>query len=370
MSLFGNRAGPIAVDFGSCGLRLMQLGGSGERLDVIAAACHSYPTPIRSFQREPDEVIEALRGLLRENRFVGKRVVSVLGERQLLIKNIRLPQMPKDEMASAVRFEARERISGLDADAEIRYITAGPVVGDAEEQQEIIVLAVCGAVVREHLDLLAAAGCESVGIDAAPCALFRPFERFLRRSVDQDHVNVFVDVGWSGSRIVISNGNHVVFARSCAIGGASFDQLVAGALAVDIKKAMELRRRASLASSETVDHDEMIDPKTAAAIDEAVVPGWEKLGHEIGLCLRYYAVTFRGARPDAVTCLGGESLNAPYIERLSETTGLRCHVGYPLRDATFAAGLPLHEGFGPMSDWTMVLGLAMKPLSCAAEAVG
>ena len=78
--------------------------------------------------------------------------------------------MPEVELASAVKFEAAERIPGLDDDAEIRFIPAGPVAGAAEAQQEVIVLAAPTATVRQRLELLHELSLESVGIDALPCA--------------------------------------------------------------------------------------------------------------------------------------------------------------------------------------------------------
>ena len=72
-------------------------------------------------------------------------------------------------------------------------------------------------------------------------------------------------------------------------------------------------------------------------------------------------MTFHTARPDAVTCVGGESLNTLCLEHLSEVSGLRCRVGSPLLNVTFADALPVYEGRGPMADWTTALGLSMKP---------
>ncbi len=365
-----HKAGPIAIDFGSHALRVMQLGGDDRRTEVIAAACHVYPSPARGAAHQPGEIIEALRAVLRGQKFVGRQTVSALGERQLLVKNIRLPDMPEVELASAARFEAGERITGLDDDAEIRFIPAGFVASDAEPQQEVIVLAAPASVVRQHLELLSEAGLESAGIDAAPCAVFRPFERYLRRSKDQEQVNVFADVGWSGTRIVVTRGNRIVFTRWFEVGGATFNQLVASSLSLDLAKAGELRRRVAEGRSDGDERTTEIDPATTENVDAAVRPAWEKLGKEISLCLRYYAVTFRGARPDAVTCVGGESLNTHYLEHLSEVTGLRCRVGSPLRNMTFAGALPVYEGRGPMADWTTALGLSMKPVRRAVKKVG
>ncbi len=370
MPLLRHKARPIAIDFGSHALRVMQLAGRDDRIEVVAAAHHVYPCRAQGTPRPEGEVVEALRGILKRQRFIGRESVTALDERQLSVKNIRLPEMPDSEMASAVRFEAGERIAGLGDDAEIRFLPAGPVAGAAERQQEVIVLATPASPIRERLELLSEVGLESAGIDASLCATFRPFERFLRRTEDQDQANVFLDMGWSGTRIVITRGNQIAFTRSFDVGGSTFDELVAGRLSVDFVKAGELRRRVGEDRTDRRERHTDIDRATADSVDEAVRPAWEKLGKEIGLCLRYYAVTYRGVRPDAVTCVGGESLNARHLEFLSEATRLHCHVGFPLRNATHACPSPIFEDHGPTAEWTTAVGLAMKPASCAVEMVG
>ncbi|MFQ5591417.1 MAG: pilus assembly protein PilM [Phycisphaerae bacterium] len=369
MRLLRHRAGPIAIDFGSYALRVMQLTRGKERTEVLAAACKVYSSPVQQIEHCHGEIVETLRGLLRAEKFIGRRVVSALGERELAAKNIRLPEMPEAELASAVHFEAADRVAKMGEDAEIRFIPAGSVSGGTAPQQEVIVLAAEAGSVRQYLEILAEVGLESAGIDAACCATFRPFERYLRRSEDQNQVNVFVDVGWSSTRIVITRGSQIVFTRSFEVGGAAFDRLVAHDLSLDAAAARKLRMRVAAASSEAGAPDGEIDARSIAAVDAAVRPGWDKLGKEIGLCLRYYAVTFREARPDAVTCVGGESLNTRYLEHLSEVTGLRCSVGYPLRDITRAGGRPALRGAGPKADWTTALGLAMKPLRSTVRKV-
>ena len=78
-------------------------------------------------------------------------------------------------------------------------------------------------------------------------------------------------------------------------------------------------------------------------------------------------MTFRGARPDTITCLGGESLDGHNLEHLSEVTGLRCCVGLPLRDLTVTSALPDEENQGPMAEWTTAAGLSMKPVATRVE---
>jgi len=370
VSLYRNKASPIAIDFGSYALRVMQFAGRQGRAAVAAAACHVYPPRAPGVAPDRGETVDALRAILREKKFAGKKTISALNDREVLVKSLRLPEMPEAEMASAVRFEAVERIAGLDDDAEIRFLPAGAVPGESGEQKEVIVLAAPAAAVREHLELLSESGLESVAIDALPCAVFRPFEQYLRRQEDAEQVNVFVDVGWSGTRISVTRGDGIAFTKPFEVGGAHFDQLVREDLSIDFAQAGELRRQVVAGRCDHHEPTSLVDPARVEAVDGAVHKGLEQLGKEIGLCLRYYAVTFRGRRPDTITCVGGEALDAPNLEYLSEVTGLPCRAGFPLRNVTCDGAFGEGEARGALADWATVVGLAMKPVGHSAEKVG
>lgn len=367
MWLLRSKAAPIAIDCGSYAVRAIQMGGDAEHPEIIGASCHVYSSDAGIKKDRHDETIEALHTFLRGRIFRGKQAITALGESDLQIRNIRLPALPDAELPSAVEFAAAERLQGLGDDAEVRSIFAGNVAGEEEVQQEIIVLAANEPVVRRHLDMLTSVGLESVGIDAAPLAMFRPFERYLRRAADQEQVNVFVDIGWSGTRIVIARGERIAFARTFAVGGAAFNRLVSKQLSLDLKKAASLRRQAEALNAAKSGPTSAIDASTMSAVDDAIQPAWEKLGKEIGLCLRYFAVTFRGTQAQSVTCVGGESMNHHYLQTLSDVTGLRCRVGFPLRNVANTDALPTEDHRGPLADWTTVAGLAIEHHPCGAR---
>jgi len=243
MGLGRSKTGPIAIDFGSYALRVLQLGNRGGTQCVLDWALHVYPNTGGTPEANRDAAIEALRGILSDKKFSGKQVVTALGQHDLIAKSVRLPEIPESELAAAVQYEAAERIKGLDDGAEIRFIPSGMLAGEADSQQEVLVLAAREPVVRAHLEMLTELGLESVGIDAAPCAVFRPFERYLRRDEDQDQINAFVDIGHASSWIVIARGDRIVLARSVDVGGAAFDRLVGAKLGVGAKEAGALRRR-------------------------------------------------------------------------------------------------------------------------------
>jgi type IV pilus assembly protein PilM len=300
---------------------------------------------------------ERIRHLIREGGFHGRGVILGAPHNATRIKNFRLPRMPEEELSEAVRFEALERFQGLDDEPEIRFFNAGEVQSGQGEQFELIVIAVRGDVIRGYLEALGDCGlcCES--IDFAPAAGFRPFERFLKRTEDVDRVNVFLDIGFGGSRLVLTRGTDMAFVKVFDLGTDIIEAAVANGLSIEREAARELWRAA--AEPEGEDVEDPRKPAVAAAVAEPLA----KLGKEISLCLRYFSVTFRGLHADGITCVGGGARNALLRERLSETVQLPVRIGHPMRglatDQVFT-GADRRSG---QPEWTTVVGLAMKGLA-------
>ena len=96
------------------------------------------------------------------------------------------------------------------------------------------------------------------------------------------------------------------------------------------------------------------------AVDDAVRPAVERLNRDVQMCMRYFAVTFRGLRPESMTLVGGEA-HEPSLKRiLSADAGVPCLIGHPLRGI---AGMNTLRGrdrrtFQPA--WAVAGGLALR----------
>jgi len=409
--------GPIGLDFGSSTIRLCQLDTRGAQIVVHAAVevPRLAETPGRESESEPGRVAPApaaldleqgpptpnsaetmarVRQALDSGGFEGRRVVTALTEGEIHVKNLRLPPMPEEELAAAVRYEAGERFGFDSTTTEYRCLLAGTVRSGNETQQELAVLAAPDDPLRSHLAVLTELGLTAEAVDAVPCAVFRPFERFLRRDADADEVHAFADVGYSGTWVVVARGRDVVFLKHLPVGGSRFDALVAEQWSLSAAEARRLRREMA---SQRVPEAQPPDPSrdregavfaaqggplphgrgsegevgrvppapTADEILTAIQPAVEQLGKEIGLCLRYCAVTFRGPRCESVTCVGGEARSAELLTRLSQAVGVPLRQGHPLRGAVGDGIFSPHELSGGLPEWTVALGLALKMSSKA-----
>jgi type IV pilus assembly protein PilM len=337
---------------------------------TVAAAAHYEIPPGTYTPAELEEIHgRAIRSMLDQARFTGREAVIALPWDQLHLRSVRIPSMPEDEIAQAVRFEAAERFNLEQDRAEVRHIVAADIRQGTELRQEVIVLAAQRSVIDAHVNLLERVGLRPAAIDPAPCALFRGFERFLRRGEDRNEANVFVDLGYSGTRVAVSRGPELIFLKSIPIGGRRFDELVAESLAFSSYDAVQLRsrlrRRLPAALEGQADEDSSpgpVDETVRRSVLDAIRPALDQLSKEIALCVRYCSVTFRGPRADAVTVVGGEADDADILQVLSDQVNIPFHTGRPMRGIAFETDAGVADRRTGQPEWTTALGLALKPV--------
>ncbi len=353
-----NRALPIAVDIGSSAIRLIQLQQDGGRLVVRAASCFDIPVHLRRSEDRTDTVISAIQDQLKEHDFVGRNVVSVVPSHAIHYKSFRVPHIPADELEQAVLFEAEERFAFDQTNAEYRYLDAGEVRHGQDLRKEILAMACRDDALRTHLEMFDRLGLVCTATLVAPCAVVRCFE--TPGAVAEDHSNIYADFGQRDTRITITAAGKVIFIKSLAIGGMKLDEMTAMKLNLSIDEAVQLRREVMTQQHGpgAARNDDLHSPIVDSAV-EAVKPIYEQLSKEISLCLRYFAVTFRGVRPGHMTCVGGGAYDTRLCHFISEITGVPTVPGYPLGGVDPGEAFASKPGEDGHMAWATAMGLAL-----------
>ena len=185
----------------------------------------------------------AIQRVLADGQFRGRNVVSALPIDKIRITSLRLAEAEMDQADKILRREAAERF-GLDpAKDAIDYLLAGSVRQGDEVKNEYILFAVDNEIVDAHVRLLEEAGLTPTAIDAPPCALFRTFERTMRRQADRERTIIFIDIGHRYTTVVFGRGGEICFVKQIAIGMAQFNDEVASALGLAAPEAESFRLR-------------------------------------------------------------------------------------------------------------------------------
>jgi type IV pilus assembly protein PilM len=364
--LFHSGRWPIALDIGTDSIKMLQMRCGGGGLAVCASARWRLPADVpRTGEAWRQLVIGAVREMYQSGGFRGRRVITALSCDQLKIKNVRLPSLSPRELEEAVRWEAKDRF-GVDFEPDqLHYLQAGQIRQGTETFYEVILLAAPREEVESHYAMLEAMGLRPEHIDAEPLAVFRPFERHLRRRADENAISVIVDIGHSGTKVIVARGREIVLIKKIDIGGRKLAEAVAKQLNLSLEEAGDLRtqimREQARPGPESQPDLPKPDPNSVSwTILDAVRGEVEDLAKEISLCLRYCSVTFRGLRPRQVTLTGGQVYDPAMVRLLSEQLGVECQVGQPLKGVDTSAVDMGADRRGVLAEWGLCAGLAFR----------
>jgi len=371
-SLFGSNSKksrwPIGLDVGDHGVRLLQLAERSGALVAVAAAVEPLPAGVKVGQDASyhHAVAAAIHKALAKGAFTTHRVVSTLPPSAVQCKNLRLPKMPADEVSAAVQWEAADRFRMGEGQASVQFLDAGEVRQGDEVRQEVVLLAARLGFVEEHVKALTECGLRPSAIDAVPAALARRAEAL---TADAGQAVVWIDAGHGSTKVLIVRDGQVLFYKPIEIGGAAFDEALSAALGLSPRQAKQDREswsRPETAVDERSGESEESNGPSREALD-ALRPSLSELGREIGLCLRYYGVTFRGARPERAMLVGGVA-STWLAQALSESAGVLVSPGNPLEGIDLAAVRDVIRP-GMEGAWGAAAGLCLRQYKRSASRV-
>ena len=343
---------PIGLDIGHRSLKMVQLALGEDKPKVLAAR----KIPVAAGECDPRErektVVAAIQCLLADGQFRGRNVVSALPIDKIKITSLRLAEAEMDQADKILRQEAAERFALDPAKDAIDYLLAGSVRQGDEVKNEYILFAVDNEIVDTHIRLLEEAGLTPTAIDAPPCALFRTFERTMRRQADRERTIIFIDVGHRYTTVVFGRGGEICLVKQIALGLAQFNDEVASALGLAAPEAESFRLR--------LQKDDSLDAATRRLVVDALNVTAEQLAGEVSLCLRYYTVTFRGKRVERAVVAGGGAYEQVLRDVLRRHLSVEVEVADPLRGFELDPEQIDDAGPNGFADLALAVGLSLK----------
>jgi len=343
---------PIGIDVGTHAVHMLQLKAEGEGW-ALAAAARVELDSLPRLESPAEMALSAVRVGLKTGRFVGRQFVLSLPSTHVQAKNIRLPQMPDAELEQAALWEAKDRFGADLDDGRIAWFRAGEIRRGNEAKDEVLLFAVTGQTLRDYLAAMASAGLSCAAIDLPACALWRATQRIA--SGAGEGVTALFDLGHHGSQFLICRDNEPVFYKYIDIGGKTLTAAVAQKLNMPTAEAAALRQRVSAPGAA----DDAETAPLEQAVFDAMRPALENLAQELDMCMRYFVVTFRGARPETILAAGRQASAARVCEALSNSLGLPVE---PVQALRGVAGLNELTRPDRASEWTLATGLTLYPL--------
>jgi len=327
---FHNKEFPISIDFGGYSLKMVQMERGEKAVKLLAAAKAYVPDELRNDPAELREWrVAKIKEFLVTRPFRGKKVVTCLPARDLIIQHLRLPKMKPDELKKSLPWIAQEELAFDLGGAMLRHIDAGEVYESDQRKMEVILMAAPRAMIRQYLSIIEQAKLEIVSINVEAFALVGAFGHLKLSDNGQDQAVMMVDMGHTGSRVVITHNTDVTFWRNMDISSDEMKKVIAK------------------------DNDDI------TVIDDQALT---QLVNEIRNCIRYHDLMFTNYPVGRVIFVGGQAQNKQLCQKLAQNLGLPAQLGDPM------AGIDPNYRTGPHSDlnsdqsncdWTIAYGMGM-----------
>jgi Tfp pilus assembly PilM family ATPase len=263
----------------------------------------------------------------------------------------------------------------------IRHLIAGEVFEDNQSKNEVIVMAARRELVEQYLAAAARAGLEVVSVCPEPLAIAASLASVpsCGESADPPKAQAFIDIGGSGTRVYIAQGNKIQFARAVSIGSEQFDTTIATQLRIPLAQARQLRLQLSNRADATGAPPSSVQPahpsptpsfdivvrsddepadlsEQLLRAEQACEYPLSRLLQEIDHCRRYYCSTFHTTPLEQVVFIGGVAGQRRLCQNIAKELHLSAKIGDPIESLR---GKTAPELTAPRCAWAVAVGLSM-----------
>lgn len=255
-----NKVSPIGIDFGTESIKLIQL-EYGDPPRLIAAAGIDIPIDARKDADARQAFItQSLRELIREAKFKGRQAVGCIPASQTYVLHTRVPKGNDEFIKNQLDVNLRSQLPIDPTRMEVRHYPICDINEGGQSKQEYLCMAATRESVMRHVQAMDQAGIEVIGMHCEPFALVQCFKHLFRRKGDENTVKMYVDIGASMTKVVVTHGLDVVFAKNIQVAGEHFTRLLARQNGIDYTAARLMRIQMALNNAPKGQPDQQTEP--------------------------------------------------------------------------------------------------------------
>lgn len=317
--LFGKKKGVAGLDIGSSSIKMVELESKSGNLNLVSLGFENLPgdTIIDGQIMEMNLVSDVIQNVCNNHQIEADKVVTGVSGHSVIIKNIVLPPMSREELEESIDWHAEEHIPYDLADVSLDY----QVTGEDEESTQVLI----AACKRERIDnikqAIQLAGKSPVVIDVDTFALQNCYE--ANYDPTEDDVVTLLNIGASTMNVNIVKGTRSLFTRDITVGGSQFTDVLQRSLGLNFQQAEAVKRG-------VVDAAEGLEEKSIEPLMNNVT---EIVAMEIQKTFDFYRATTddNETQVHKILISGGGSKLAGLADELSRRLELPVEVLDPFR---------------------------------------
>jgi type IV pilus assembly protein PilM len=236
--LFGKKKSVAGLDVGSSSVKVVELDGKMNSLNLVSLGFENLPdeTVVDGQIMELNAVAEVIQNVCSDHKIKSNQVVTGVSGHSVIIKNIVLPPMSREELEESIDWHAEEHIPYDLSDVSLDY----HVTYESDDATGVMI----AACKRERLDNIKQAiqlsGKNPVVIDVDTFALQNCYE--VNYQPDENQVVTLLNIGASTMNVNIVQGTQSLFTRDITVGGSQFTDILQKSLGYSFQQAEAVKR--------------------------------------------------------------------------------------------------------------------------------
>ncbi len=251
--LFGKKKSVAGLDVGSSSIKIVELDGKMNALNLVGLGYENLPddTIVDGQIMELNTVSEVIQNICTNHQISANQVVTGVSGHSVIIKNIVLPPMSREELEESIDWHAEEHIPFDLADVSLDY----QVTNENADATEVLI----AACKRERIDnikqAVQLAGKQPVVIDVDTFALQNCYE--VNYQPDESQIVALLNIGAATMNVNIIQGVRSRFTRDITMGGSQFTDVLQRNLGLSFQQA-EAVKRGVMESAEGVEETAIV----------------------------------------------------------------------------------------------------------------
>jgi type IV pilus assembly protein PilM len=322
----------VGIDIGNYSLKLVELEDRKGHLMLTRCALSRVIDGDKK---------SALKNLLSSLKSIFKRVHVSLAGQSVIVRYIEVPPMKKEELKSAIKFEAEKYLPFNINESTIDCTMLDKTISGS---QRVLLAAARKQDVEGLMELFKDFGIEIGIIDVDSFAFFNSFQR-AKIEDKEETTYALINMGAKFSNMDIATGQGIYFTRDMLWGGADITARIKDVMGIDWEEAEALKQKPA---------------DKREGVVNIIMPTLEKLSSQIRMSFDYFETQF-GKNVERLYISGGSSYLFNIVDFLKENLGIDIIMWDPLGGIALSG--PADEARYFPAQFAVAVGLALRGLT-------
>lgn len=272
----------FGLDLSDLSFKIVQLSRRGRFFHLDCAA--TFPLPPKIIEKgeikEEKRLAEFIqKGIASLKEFRTNHVVCSLPEEQAFLQIIQMPRMEREELESAILFEAENYIPFPVKDMYLDFELLPVSGGSSVSHMDVLVAAVSKRLADSYVVCLKTAGLHPIAFEIESFAAARALVKGGKTSLPV----CILDIGATRTGFGIFSGSSLKFTASIPISSGTFSEAIAKRMKVEFLRAEELKKEYGIAERRK---------KEGSEVFLAIIPVLSELVEQVKKYIEFYRTHF------------------------------------------------------------------------------